>query len=708
MTPSVETATHVTLSGRDLALQRRQALARHGRGGSAVRTASTATSPRVPAPPVAAAEGKADCGCGGRDPGCAASTPRAAHGLAGSAPMAGRALAQARRQALAQAGKAALAGRSSGAATTAPASAPVRPDAAPAAVVAGMPHPAAAAGRQLAMQRRRALALGGRSVVASGASRPSGRPRPQPAAAIAAAPASRTTPAVATVTAASVRAGLLPTRASGAPAARLTGLRLGEAGKVTGGEAGADRAVTGTRYADPGQDRAPDKVARSHTAAGQTVTGSVLGRSERVTGDEPGACRAVTGAQYLAAEQFAQCGSAPPATPRKVSVMSARGGGRITGIALGPDAEVTGGEAGACRAITGSQYLDPIEAGACPVRAAPAKVATLATHGGQRVTGGEPGGGARVTGTLARTQRAPSGIDLGGPAATAPAAKVAVDATLRGPVVTGQMPGRAPQVTGDVRGSCATVTGTPYAGRRQYEAFCPAPALEAQAARVPVRTTITASVVSGDRPGAGGNAVTGDDRGACVTVSGTPYIGRDNGAAACPPDRGFQPRALREAPAEPVPAPPPRDFSIASPARRAGEARQAQVTGNSFAVDRITGPVNKAAELITGTPEFRHRAPVTATAPVAPPAARRLTGAGREDARITGDAWHALRPVTGTEGTSALARNATLRGQPRGAGSDARRFREVERLPVPDSPITGSAGNTRRGATVTLSGGARG
>jgi hypothetical protein len=49
-----------------------------------------------------------------------------------------------------------------------------------------------------------------------------------------------------------------------------------------------------------------------------------------------------------------------------------------------------------------------------------------------------------------------------------------------------------------------------------------------------------------------------------------------------------------------------------------------------------------------------------------------------------------------------------MRGQPRGAGVNAIAFRGIERPGVPDSVITGSAGNTRRGAVVTVSGGARG
>jgi len=90
-------------------------------------------------------------------------------------------------------------------------------------------------------------------------------------------------------------------------------------------------------------------------------------------------------------------------------------------------------------------------------------------------------------------------------------------------------------------------------------------------------------------------------------------------------------------------------------------------------------------------------------------AARRLTGEGNQQGpRITGDAWNAQTRVTGTEGASALARNSSLRGQPRGSGVDARAFREIERPEVPESRITGSSGNTGKGAVVTLSGGARG
>jgi hypothetical protein len=152
------------------------------------------------------------------------------------------------------------------------------------------------------------------------------------------------------------------------------------------------------------------------------------------------------------------------------------------------------------------------------------------------------------------------------------------------------------------------------------------------------------------------------------------------------------------------------DFSIESPARYAQRQRVNEVTGNSFAADRITGPGNKADGLITGTPEFRHRDAASAAVVQAETvaAARRLTGEGREASRLTGDAWDAETRVTGTEGASSLGRNSSQRGQPRGAGTNAQVFREVERIEAPESRITGSSGNTGKGAVVTLSGGARG
>lgn len=498
----------------------------------------------------------------------------------------------------------------------------------------------------------------------------------------------------------------------------VTGTQVGHSGKVTGDEPGADRAITGTGYtlSAAGVD-APEKVAVTHTAQGKTVTGTAVGHTVKITGDEPGACRGITGTEYLAAEQFqAVCNTAPLATPRKVSVMSSRGDQPVSGTGVGRSDKVTGDEPGACRAITGSQYFTASDFGGLCNASGPRKVGATQTLAGRTVTGTEVGSSPKLTGDEMGGCKPVTGIDYVG-AQTActgstpvqPVAKVAVDQTWRGQPVSGSYVGRSTKVTGDESGGCAPISGTPYVGRSQYRGFCAAPDLSEQEARIRTSAIIPATAVTGDRPGAGGSVMTGDERGACEVVSGTPYVGADNTVSQCVGSGRFvaRPRTWVE-PAQP---PAPIDFSIATPARQAWERRYADVTGTGYNSERITGPVNKAGGLITGTPEFRHRDATTqqAAQETAITAARRLTGEGSQaGSRVTGDAWHEQSRVTGTEGASSLARNMSMRGSPRGAGANAQVFREVERPDVPESRITGSAGNTGKGAVVTLSGGARG
>ncbi len=499
---------------------------------------------------------------------------------------------------------------------------------------------------------------------------------------------------------------------------KLTGTMVGRSDKVTGDESGADRALTGTRYMSNGADTAPDKVALSHTAGGKLVTGTAVGHTAKITGDEPGACRGISGTQYLASEQFSGvCGTEAPAHPRKVSVMSSRDSETVTGVDVGRAEHVTGNEPGSCRAITGSQYYTQSDfAPLCTTARGPRKVSVMPTLGGRDVTGTEVAPSPKLSGDESYGCKPVTGIDYVSTqqlaavcdASTPVAAieKVVVDQTWRGQTVTGSYPGRSGRVTGNEFGGCAPISGTPYIGRGQYEGFCPAPDADAQAARIKHSAVIPATAVTGDRPGAGGSKMTGDERGACEVISGTPYVGVDNSSGQCATSGRFVNRARSfEVPSA---TPAPSDFSIVTPARQAQSERG--VTGNSFEVDRITGPVNKATGLITGTPEFRHRDAVAAQVEQAQAvaAAQRLTGEGRAVSRITGDAWHAQTRVTGTEGASSLMRNQSMRGQPRGAGVNAQVFRELERQETTVSPITGSSGNSGKGAVVTLSGGARG
>jgi len=169
------------------------------------------------------------------------------------------------------------------------------------------------------------------------------------------------------------------------------------------------------------------------------------------------------------------------------------------------------------------------------------------------------------------------------------------------------------------------------------------------------------------------------------------------------------------------------NFSVMSPARTAQASELNRITGTSSNTQgRITGPVNLAAGLVSGTPEFRYREDSFASAPVAQPSApqapvaaitplNRVTGGGRESGfAITGAAWQRDGSITGTEGSAATRRNPTQRGDSAQRGdqrSMAMPFpalKELDQVPVPPSKITGSSGNAASGSTITYSGGARG
>jgi hypothetical protein len=501
----------------------------------------------------------------------------------------------------------------------------------------------------------------------------------------------------------------------------VSGVVVGLSNQVTGDEPGADRAITGTGYSQPADaSGAPAKVAVTHTAQGKPVTGTAVGHTVKITGDETGACRGITGTEYLAAEQFQDlCSTTPPTTPRKVSVMSTRGNQPVSGTEVGRSAKVTGDETGSCRQITGSQYYKSGDFGDLCNVTGPRKVGAMQTLAGRTVTGTEVTPSPKMSGDEAGGCIPVTGSDYvgaqqqaacAGSTQVAPVAKVAVDQTWRGQPVTGAYVGRSPRVTGAESGGCAPISGTPYIGRGQYDSFCESPALLAQEARIRSKAMIPSTTVTGDRPGAGGSVMTGDERGACEPISGTPYVGADNVATQCPTSGRFVSRA--QAWVEPARPPAPMDFSISTPARTASRQRLSEVTGAAYSSDRITGPVNKANGLITGTPEFRHRDAMTLGAGQEEviAAARRLTGEGSQDGRaITGDTWNLKGRVTGTEGASSLSRNPSARGNPRGMGMSAQHFREAVEHPAPaESRITGSSGTTNKGALVTLSGGARG
>ncbi len=471
---------------------------------------------------------------------------------------------------------------------------------------------------------------------------------------------------------------------------------------VTGEEAGAKRSITGSQYADAGSSRltinGPSKVALTHTVAGRPVSGVEVGRSIKVTGDEAGACKSISGTEYLSNEQFETvCHGRseqvkPQARPEKVGEAASQAGQRITGNLVERTQKVTGNEPRAEGRVTGSQY----ERGGVKGEA-PAKVREMRTLVGHMLTGG---------------------------------------------VLTGA---RFPKLSGDEQGGCQSVTGTEYAGAERFSATCAAePAREnsAPASKVVVTHTRHGMAVSGTPLGMGGQSssrVTGDEPGSRLAISGTPYAASEQiqGACGCqhgdqgarqaapalpsrfqPPGRpSSQPRAMAMTRRESEPR--PAAFSVAAPAQEAA----GRITGTGYGgAGRITGPVNMASGLVSGTPEFRYRdeprqgfnmaAPAPVPVPVPAPEAitERITGEGRDGGtRITGDDWARSERVTGTEGRWAQGRNPTMRGgEGRGLSAGAWANKDRERPEAPIGRVTGSSGNAGKGAAITLSGGARG
>jgi len=505
----------------------------------------------------------------------------------------------------------------------------------------------------------------------------------------------------------------------------VTGTQVGRSRDVTGDESSTCRTVTGTEYmgADIFRDfcqaepaKSVTRVGASSTSRGGVVTGNEVGRTTRVTGNEPGTCKRVTGTEYVGAEQTqAYCGTQSEPGPAKVSGTETGKGKTVTGNLVGRSQRVTGNETGADRQLTGTQYTQLAEAGAPP------KVGASATLRGGSVTGTMVGRREKMTGDEPGSCRTITGDDYVGQeqyrdfCQSTPAPddqKVGLSRTLSGETVTGTMTGRSSRVTGDEPGTCKAITGTPYAGSEQYSGYCNPRQVEMVAARMQLSKRAAGAPMTGIQPSVGGK-MTGDDKGACETVSGTPYVGADQQADACPalpaePDNPDFPQPLGETPWG--------EFSVTSPSH-ATTAPQAKngVTGTGYEQGQITGPFGMATGKVTGTEEARFGrgdkpAPVPEVQPQVDGRVKsRVTGEGiSAGLKITGDDWDRGDRVTGTEGTSAMRRNPTRRGSPMSAMAPLREGTRNEDLPDPVSKVTGGSGNTERGALVTYSGGARG
>lgn len=572
----------------------------------------------------------------------------------------------------------------------------------PSCAVAGL------SGRDAAQARREVLCQQGRGD--HPACRPSGRTRQKPAAP------------------AKVEQG---TTLSGTS---VTGTQVERSARVTGAEPGSCRAITGTEYIGTEQygalctaipEPAPAKVGVGRTTRGQRVSGVELGHSVKVTGDEHGTCKAVTGTEYLSADKFESfCATRPVLTPAKVSVAATEAGQRVSGTEVGRSARVTGDEPGSCRKLTGSQYYQPESFGSLcrDGGSAPHKVSVMSTLREHALTGTETATGNRVTGTERGVCASVTGTESAGLAQyqacnrkpVSVPEKVGVMRTWHEQPVSGTSVERSSKVTGDEYGGCQPVTGTEYAGPDQYAAFCTADHQATARALMASQSGVADAMMTGIRLGPD-SKVTGSARGEGQVLSGTPYASTDQRALQKSGD-GTRMHPLTRGPvdaphtavAAPEVAAVRGNFSVTTPARSAQERPLSRVTGTAYgAVGRITGPVNLAAGLVSGTPEFRYREEAHGAAPVEAPRSR-LTGDGREGGfAITGAAWRRNESITGTEGTS-TRRNPTLRGDQRGTVLGASQMKDRERPALPISRVTGSSGNDAKGSSITYSGGARG
>jgi hypothetical protein len=531
----------------------------------------------------------------------------------------------------------------------------------------------------------------------------------------------------------------------------VTGTRVARSVKTTGDEPSTCRTITGTEYmgaeifrefCQTEPPRGPAKVGASSTSHANRVTGTEVGRSPRVTGDEPGTCKSVTGTEYLASEQQESfCNLSAQPGPRKVDQGRTASDQRVSGTLLGRSPKVTGDEQGAAVRPTGTQYTDAqsikngrVETGKARPPAPP-KVGTSVTLSGRTVTGTRVGRSGKVTGDEPGSCRIVTGdeyADLGqyqsfcGISPPAEPPKIGQSTTPKHQRVSGTQTGRSAKVTGDEPGTCKAVTGTPYAGLEQAADYCDESAQGSISARTRQLASTPGPRMTGIQPGIDGG-MTGASKGACETVTGTPYVGQDQYASACggngaqPGDSDF-PRPLDEG----TEGAPWQHFSVLSPARQAfDDARMRRaVTGTRYETgNQITGPFDMGVGKITGTEQFRFdtkrvprqdltvMSPPDQTAEEQPaeqvPERVRITGEGQSAGpKITGDDWDRGDRVTGTEGASAKRRNPTRPG-PMSAMPPVERKRNEE-VPEPLSRVTGSSGNTPRGALVTYSGGARG
>jgi hypothetical protein len=352
---------------------------------------------------------------------------------------------------------------------------------------------------------------------------------------------------------------------------------------------------------------------------------------------------------------------------REAPIESTENGLAITGSAVGRGGRVTGDEEGACRQVTGNQYLTPARAECGGAQ-------------GRTMTPGARAGAFRrdpVTG-----------------------GKVSVAQTWGQQRLTGTNVEHDPRVTGEAAGSCSIVTGTSYQGPSTVHGWCDPNAAASTEERLTRRPALSA--ITGDVPHHT-DTVTGTGRGAAREITGSAYYAAQTEApASADALAGLDAR-----------------FSVSSPQRSAhlrarASAQETSEGGPAGAVSvistspPITGSFAVRSDRITGNAEFHFKSR-SVTDPNAAAARLRLTGEGRaQGTRVTGWSWSEQSNVTGTEGSTAAERNPSERSGKPQAFSGARKFKTLAKTEDSKQLVTGLLGwSGKTAAKVTLSGGAQ-
>ena len=435
----------------------------------------------------------------------------------------------------------------------------------------------------------------------------------------------------------------------------------------------------------------PEKVGETTTLSGQSVTGTQVGQGRKVmTGAETGACQLVSGTEYLGTEEFAgSCDTQPSAKPAKVTQTATTRGQIVSGTEVGSKENMTGDRAGQCSAVTGTEYIPADQAEILCGSDVSTKPATNAfsimsqpsqAKKSSGVTGGENYKSNSVT------------IRPSNPA------KVVTSMTAMGNATTGTQVGRQADVTGAEKGSCKNVSGTGY--RSAEESAACGVTEESVAIKVTTSATTAGQVITGDRSGDTAG-MTGAEAGSCKAVTGTGYMGAEQ-VGSCSTDAQTEIMQRQR-----------QNVSHA-------------VTGVQPGPQGLTGAQKGACQLVSGThylgndqasmvcdsnnasmPGEADFPNLIGAQPAMQAMQQQATTTEEQGSRITGDGWDRSSKVTGTEGPWASQRNSSIRGASGQAPMGAAQYRPVAMEEVPQSPITGSSGNTEVGAKVTLSGGAR-